>query len=367
MIDAVEVPPPAPIQRYGGTGDGWFTWRVSDSDDLIDDLRRLAERHGDGPAEVIPTRPDVVIVRAGSIVVKAHGPGARREPLELRVRAAAHPALRGIVLGPVTEEVAVVRGRLVTVWPAGTPVDPGDPDAAPWTAAARLLARLHAVPARALPPLPPAGGPARVAATVARLEGRSPAADLVRRTLACLPLPGSPASPGDLPGGFPAPGARLPGPRVPLDSTGAPGHPGEPGASAAAGSLAHGDWHMGQLVSAGGEWTLIDIDDLGTGDPAWDLARPAAWFAAGLLEPSVWHGFLAAYRAAGGRAAGAEGDDPWPRLDLPAQAMTVQLAAASIDKAERAGRPLDEVEHALLDTCEKIARARNACHGAPAQ
>ncbi|WP_189248454.1 phosphotransferase [Streptosporangium pseudovulgare] len=355
---------------------------MSDSDDLIDDLRRLAERHGDGPAEVVPTRPDVVIVRAGSIVVKAHGPGSPREPLELRVRAAAHPALRGIVLGPVTEEVTAVRGRLVTVWPAGTPVDPGDPDAAPWAAAARLLARLHAVPARALPPLPPAGGPARVAATVARLEGRSPAADLVRRTLACLPLPGSPVSP-DSPGspdGFAAPAAGLPGPRVPLDSAGAPGSPGSPGASglpgvpvtpgatgAAAGSLAHGDWHMGQLVSVGGEWILIDIDDLGTGDPAWDLARPAAWFAAGLLEPSVWHGFLAAYRAAGGRAAGAEGDDPWPRLDLPAQAMTVQLAAASIDKAERAGRPLDEVEHALLDTCEKIARARNACHGAPAQ
>ncbi|MEU9834082.1 aminoglycoside phosphotransferase family protein [Streptosporangium sp. NPDC048047] len=359
---------------------------MNDSDDLIDDLRRLAERHGDGPAEVVPTRPDVVIVRAGSIVVKAHGPGTRREPLELRVRAAAHPALRGIVLGPVTEEVTAVHGRLVTVWPAGTPVDPGDPDAAPWTAAARLLARLHAVPARALPPLPPAGGPARVAATVARLEGRSPAADLVRRTLACLPLPGppgvspaSPAAPRIAPGDLPAPAAELPGPRVPLDSTGAPGLPGTPraaglpgrsgaaGAAGVAGSLAHGDWHMGQLVRTGGEWILIDVDDMGTGDPAWDLARPAAWFAAGLLEPSVWHGFLAAYRAAGGRAAGAGGDDPWPWLDLPAQAMTVQLAAAAVDKADRAGRPLDEVEHALLDTCEKIARARNACHGASAQ
>ncbi|WP_406316366.1 phosphotransferase [Streptosporangium sp. NBC_01639] len=295
---------------------------MDDSGDLIDGLRRIGVRYGGAPAEVLPTRPDVIIVRAGSVVVKAHAPGAEEAPLVERMRAVAHPALRGIMLGPVTEEVMVVRDRLVTVWPAGVPVDHDAPDAAPWEESARLLARLHAVPAGALPPLPAAGGPARVGTTVARLTGDSAAERVVRRAMACLP---------------------------PLD--------------AGPRSTTHGDWHMGQLVRTGDGWILIDVDDLGVGDPAWDLARPAAWFAAGLLDPEVWHRFLGAYRAAGGHAAGA-GGDPWERLDLPAQAMTVQLTAAALANAEREGRPPDEVEQVLLDTCERIIRLRSACHSA---
>lgn len=297
---------------------------MSESEALIEELRDLATRYGAAPAEVLPTRPDVTVVRAGAVVVKAHSPGTGRAPLAERMRAAAHPALREIMLQPVTEEILAAGDRLVTVWPAGTPVDPGNPQAAPWEEAARLLARLHAVPPRALPPLPPAGGPARVATTVARLDPGSPAGLLVRRTLACL----SPPDPGP-------------------------------------GSLTHGDWHLGQMVRLRGEWLLIDVDDLGTGDPAWDLARPAAWFAAGLLEPEVWHRFLAAYRAEGGHATGT--GDPWPRLDLPAQALTVQLTAAAMAKAEGEGRPPDEVERVLLDTCHRIVQFRGACHSVPTQ
>ena len=92
----------------------------------------------DATPRLLPTRPDVIIVRAGPVVVKAHAPGAEREPLVERMRATAHPSLRGIVLEPVTEEVMVVGDRLVTVWPAGTPVNPLNPDAAPWEAAAWL-------------------------------------------------------------------------------------------------------------------------------------------------------------------------------------------------------------------------------------
>ncbi|MFF3437323.1 phosphotransferase family protein [Streptosporangium sp. NPDC002721] len=314
-----------------------------DSEDLIDELRRIGARYGGAPGTVLPTRPDVIIVRAGSVVVKAHAPGAEREPLVERMRATAHPALRGIMLEPVTEEVLTAGDRLVTVWPAGTPVDHADPDAAPWEAAARLLARLHAVPARALPPLRAAGGPARVAATVARLGDRSAAELAVRRAFTCLPSPSPSPSHGTNPG----------------DSSGtAPG--GAPG------GLTHGDWHMGQMVRAPGEWILIDIDDLGVGDQAWDLSRPAAWFAAGLLEPEVWHRFLGAYRAAGGVAVPPDGD-PWGRLEVPAQAMTVQLAAAAVAAAGREGRPLDEVEEVLVESCLRIVRHRSACHGVPTQ
>ncbi|MBB5822824.1 aminoglycoside phosphotransferase (APT) family kinase protein [Streptosporangium becharense] len=319
---------PAPYAARRRAVDQWFTYPV-DSDDLIDELHRIGLRYGGAPGTVLPTRPDVIILRAGPVVVKAHNPGAEPEALAERMRAAAHPALRGILLRPVTEEVFPVGDRLVTVWPAGTPVDHGDPDAAPWEDAARLLARLHAVPAGDLPPLRAAGGPARVASTVARLDGGSAAELVVRRAFTTLPEPGTVA--GDGPG-----------------------------------TLTHGDWHMGQLVRAPGEWILIDIDDLGLGDPAWDLARPAAWFAAGLLDPAVWHRFLDAYRSAGGTAVPPAGD-PWERLEIPAQAMTVQLTAAAVATAEREGRPLDEVEQILVDACLRIVQFRDARHRVPTQ
>ncbi|GAA3412172.1 aminoglycoside phosphotransferase family protein [Streptosporangium vulgare] len=363
-----------------------------DSEDLIDELRRIGARYGGVPGTVLPTRPDVIIVRAGSVVVKAHAPGAEREPLVERMRATAHPALRGIMLEPVTEEVLTAGDRLVTVWPAGTPVDHADPDAAPWEAAARLLARLHAVPARALPPLRAAGGPARVAATVARLGDRSAAELAVRRAFTCLPSPSPPGTnPGSPPGTNPGgPSGTAPGgssgtnPRGPSGTTPGGSSSGASGGSSSTASggsfstasggsfstapvgLTHGDWHMGQMVRAPGEWILIDIDDLGVGDQAWDLSRPAAWFAAGLLEPEVWHRFLGAYRDAGGVAVPPDGD-PWGRLEIPAQAMTVQLAAAAVAAAGREGRPLDEVEEVLVESCLRIVRHRSACHSVPTQ
>nr|PZN47381.1 MAG: aminoglycoside phosphotransferase [Actinomycetota bacterium] len=275
--------------------------------------RALAELAGPGPVTVLK-QDRVVVVRSGDVVVKAHAPDA--DPADLAVRLATAARLGDVMLPPLRTAPERVSGRLVTRWPAGRPVDPADLAAAPWEDAGRLLARLHAVPVDGR--LPPAGGPRRLARTMARLEraGGGAAAAVVRAAYAGLPA-----------------AARH---------------------GTARRALTHGDWHLGQLVWRDGRWYLIDVDDLGAGDPAWDLARPAAYYAAGLLDPEVWRRFLSAYQEGGGTAVSAA--DPWRELDVPARALTVQLAARGVLRAQEEGRPLDETEEAFVACCARIVR-----------
>ncbi|MFI6336654.1 aminoglycoside phosphotransferase family protein [Streptomyces sp. NPDC050535] len=273
---------------------------------------------------VLADRQDGTVVRHGDTVAKAHAPGTDPGELARRLAVAADPALGGILLAPLRPTPVDLHGRLVTFWPYGSPVDPGNPEAAPWEDAAALLARLHRSPAP--DGLPPMRGPAKAARAIARLRavGPHPAAAPVLRAWAVLPA-----------------WARAEAP-MPATAT-----------------LCHGDLHLGQLVrrpAATGPWLLIDVDDLGVGVPAWDLARPAAWYACGLLPPEEWTRFLTAYRIAGGPAVPAQGD-PWPALDVAARALTVQTAALAIAKSAAADRPLDEVEQAVIDACDRMSGA----------
>src|SRR5690606_5288557 len=222
------------------------------------------------PAEALATgENDTTVVRHAGTVAKAHAPGTDRARLTLRVTTAT--ALPRILLPPLPPTPVELHGRLVTHWPYGIPVDPEDPDAAPWEAAATLLARLHRTPPPV--PVPPMRGPAKAAHAVARLRAGAadhPATAPVLDAWATLPA----WARGEAP---------MPD-RV---------------------TLCHGDFHLGQLIrppAPDDTWLLIDVDDLGSGVPAWDLARPAAWYACGLLAPDEWHRFLTAYRAAGGPA-----------------------------------------------------------------
>jgi hypothetical protein len=332
--------------------------------ELIDDLVALGRAAGEGSGAdngvptVLADRPDVLVVRVGGVVVKAHAPGADAAALAVRLRLAADPRLRGIFLPPFPssrarpDQYAVpVRRRLVTLWPTGRPVSPHDPDTAPWKPAAVLLARLHAIPLMGPGEhlaLPTMGGPRRVARALARLRsgpgGDTSVALEVLRAATTLPLWAV--------GRAPAPGGSVR-------------------------TLVHGDWHLGQMVRPVPEsrtdgpapgpgpgdgyregtvqgWRLIDVDDLGVGEPAWDLARPAAWYATGLLAHETWWAFLSAYRAAGGCAVPTEGD-PWLALDVPARALVVQTAALALAAAVREDRPLDEAEEAVVAACRRIA------------
>ncbi|KOV55916.1 phosphotransferase family protein, partial [Streptomyces sp. MMG1121] len=291
-----------------------------------------------GDPAPLADRPDATVVRHHDTVAKAHAPGTG--PAELTLRLATAARLPDVLLPPLVPAPTSLHDRLVTFWPYGTPVDPDDPDAAPWEATAVLLARLHRTP----PPdgLPPMRGPAKAARAVGRLHA---ALRDTARKAAPAEATGRETADPEAAGPILNAWAALPAwarAEAPM-----------PGPAA----LCHGDLHLGQLVrhpAPDGPWRLIDVDDLGTGAPAWDLARPAAWYACGLLPPDEWARFLGAYQRAGGPAVPATGD-PWPALDVPARALTVQTAALALTKALAADRPLDEAERALVDACARMA------------
>ncbi|MFC5748565.1 phosphotransferase family protein [Actinomadura rugatobispora] len=268
--------------------------------------------------QILYDRHGVLVVRVGDVVVKAHQADRDGGPLlEARMRVAdALPELLLPSLGPPRE----AGGRVVTLWPYGEPVTP-EPGALPWEDGARLLAGLHSTP----PPegTPGWGRPERVARLVTRLDGGTAAEQEIRRAFGTLP-----AWIREEPGAAPPPDA----PR----------------------GLLHGDWHLGQMVRVQGTWRLIDVEDLGLGDPAWDLARPAALYSAGVLAHDDWSRFLGAYRAFRGPAVPAEGD-PWEVLDVPARTLVIQIAATCVQSARKDERPLDGPEQALVDTCTRIS------------
>ncbi|WFB11485.1 aminoglycoside phosphotransferase family protein [Streptomyces sp. LX-29] len=345
------------------------------------------------------------------------------EALAARVRLATDAHLAGILLPPLTAEVGTLPGgRPVSLWPYGAPVAPERPEDAPWEAAGTLLARLHAIPVTSLhaipvtrtaglspvtaaghrpplspippiSPIPPMRGPAKAARAVDRLRaalrerGEAGGAHPAEPPADAVAGPGTgDATPSRLgPAEEPAAsrtvdvifGMREVAHRAPTHHVAAhraaaasvlrawgtlPAWARGEADSPRADALCHGDLHLGQLVrhpAPEGPWLLIDVDDMGLGEPAWDLARPAAWYATGLLDPADWARFLGAYRAAGGRAVPPEGD-PWAELDAPARALTVQTAATALLKAMAADRPLDGVEEALVEACTRMSALAEA-------
>jgi aminoglycoside phosphotransferase (APT) family kinase protein len=295
---------------------------------LLEALREVARAREGGGADalVLSNREDGPVVRCGATVVKAHASETDPELLRARIGVVTASELRELFLQPLLDEPLVVRGRLVTVWPLGAPIDPSKPELAPFRETGCLAARLHRVDLRRLAtrlPVPPGAAPSRVKEAIVRLAQAtdSPERRAIERAFLALLA------------GWQALGARHTG-RAP--------------------TLVHGDYHLGQLVWHEGALRLIDIDDVGQGDPAWDLARPASWFATGILSPADWSALVAGYVDAGGPAV--DPRDLWASLDLPARAVTVQSAARALANAEREGRALDEMELGWVEVCRDMAR-----------
>jgi hypothetical protein len=252
------------------------------------------QRRSTGAGTAPLTTPSGATVNVdGDVVTKLHRPGTDPQALRQRLRVAARS---DCLLAPLNLEPEAVGEQWRTRWPK-VDVVPPDPGAVPWAEAGRLLARLHAEPIVDI--ALPQGGPARLARALARL-GQGTRADVIRRAAEVLPA----------------------------------------SVSARPNTLVHGDFHLGQLGRHSGALVLIDVDDLGIGDPAADLARPAGFWAAGLLPDAAWHAFIDGYRGGGGP--GLPPGDPWPVLESSARAAVVAAAA---------NHPDDDL---LVAACERM-------------
>lgn len=263
----------------------------------------LAEFSGRGDTpRLLRTRSGGRLFFFADLVVKVHQPTTDATELTQRLAYCRGPLLAP--LDPIPRPLLVdgpdQPSALVTRWPI---VEVLSPDATPpWAEAAGLLAGVHGT--RITTPVPGHGWPARLARAVALAPPES--VDLGRSLLHQVRCRSEPRQ------------------------------------------LLHGDWHLGQLGRTGAGWCLLDPEDLGLGDPAWDLARPAGFWAADLLSDADWQEFLDGYRASGGTAIPAVGD-PWPALDLPARCAV--YVAAMHPEAHTS-----DTAQALAEACRRMAQ-----------
>ncbi|WP_441964173.1 phosphotransferase family protein [Mycolicibacterium houstonense] len=234
----------------------------------------------------VQTRSGADITVRGAVVHKLHRPGTDPHALRVRLRAAGRI---DALVSPLSAAPDLVDGRWLSRWPLVETLAV-QPESVPWADIARLLAALHKEPVTER--FPPHGWPARLRRAVER--ARRQGAPVVLRAAAGLP-----------------------------DVAWRAGSTGRPL------TFVHGDFHLGQVGRRDGRWQLIDVDDLGFGDPAWDLARPAGFWAAGFVPDADWLLFLDAYREAGGPALPV--GDPWPVLEPFARAAVIQAAANDPD------------------------------------
>lgn len=308
-----------------------------DDKTLLDALGRVGRRYGGCDKPLIPLGrrgASTVVVRCGSVVVKAHSKGSDPAALAARLAVAARSTLSEVLLAPLVPRPVAVADRWASVWPYGATI-PVDPGRVPWADAATLLARLHTatVDMGQLLELPSCDAPARIARRVAGLAKQPP---------------GEPDAPQHA-----AATVRAAWHTLPAWARGQGKAPGPV-------TVVHGDFHLGQLVAhTGAGWRLTDIDELGTGTPVWDFGRIAALRALGVIREGEFRNFLDAYWAAGGPALSPNSVDAdhadWATLDAVARAHVVSAAAQRLMHRDRRPRYADGLDDELLRICAHVA------------
>lgn len=249
------------------------------------------------------------------VIVTKHPAGTVEVELAARLAAASEDPVRKVFVTPLAKvPIAAPDGCLITLAPRADSLPEGTPP--PWREAGVLLAKLHAAP---IPDdLPEHGGRQQFAAAVAEAGAmhQGGATDILRelgRNL-LLSWPETPVRP----------------------------------------AVVHGTFDLGRLARLPGTemWLLSHPFTLGRGDAAWDIAGPAALWAAGLLNEASWFEFVGGYASAGGRTHG-EGQ-AWPGLEHPAQCALLMATVAELRRCPAFPKPeLSATAKALLAACVK--------------
>lgn len=244
-------------------------------------------------------------VTLDDVVMVKHASGTDADLLTAQLQVASADPWRNALLSPLRPApIPAPDGRLVTLWPRINKLD-AEEAKPPWREFGELLARLHRLP---IPDLQPHGGRARLARSTTDAAALHPGGptDILRQLGLSLMR------------SWPDGGNRL----------------------------VHGDAHLGNCGRlADGRLVLLRVENLGLGNPAWDLGLFAGLFGAGLLADADWGTLLDGYFADDAEAR----RRPWPELDHPARCHLLMAAVA-----EQRRDYTSSLAATLLETCVRM-------------
>jgi len=263
------------------------------------------------------------IVYLENSVSKLHAQYSNVSEIEVRLNLISLDSLRSQFLQPLSRKPEVREGRALTLWPYAKPLPADSLEDVPWNDCAALIAALHKVELEPQLVALGSGWLMRLSRSIEKLERMSASAERSIILEAAQTLP--------------------------LFSSASWTHHKQ--------SYIHGDWHPGQVAYYENKLVFIDIDDVGIGNRMFDLAKPAAYFLAGLLPNHMWKEFSEGYQNSCNMSQ-ENRDTFWSELELPARAAVIQSAITALTHASENLRALQNFEIELIKSCQRVTQ----CH-----